>query len=349
MASKILIVDDEISGIATLEAILHGQGYHLETAQSGEEALQKAESAPPDAILLDVMMPGMDGYEVCRRVRATPTLAEVPILILTALDDYNSRLTGLESGADDFLSKPLDKQELRARLKIITRLNRYRTLLTQREQLREMAARMLQIQESERQRISRELHDDLGQSLTAHMLNLQNLNGDLPLCETDLRVRLNNLLMETADTIEKMRLMAQNLRPPILDTVRLRVALENYCAEFSARSRIELTFDAEPEVPEIGDVGTITLYRFLQETLTNVVRHSHANRVWVELTVEGTDLSLTVQDNGIGFEMGSEIKGLGIVGMQERITLVGGNLLINSAPGRGTIISARVPMQREGK
>lgn len=347
MNSKILIVDDDFAGRATLEAILDGEGYELEFAQNGEAALKKAVNTLPDLILLDVMMPGMDGFEVCRRIRSMPILAEVPIIMLTALDDYNSRMVGLESGADDFFSKPIDRQELRARTRTITRLNRYRTLVEQREQLRAMAGRMVEAQEQERRRISRELHDDLGQSLTAHMLRLQNLQNDLPVTDDVLRVCLNDLLSHTAETLGKMRLMAQNLRPPILDTLDLRAALETYCLEFSARMHIPVNFEAEPKIPPTTDVFTITLYRFLQETLTNVARHANANRVWVELAAEGGELSLTVQDNGIGFDGTVKNDGIGIIGLQERMALVGGNLFINSAAGRGTIISARVPLKRD--
>lgn len=343
MTGKILIVDDEPAGIATLEAMLEGQGYQLEAAHNGESALRIAGQTLPDLILLDVMLPGMDGFEVCRRLRATPALAEVPIIILTALDDYASRLTGLEAGADDFFSKPLDRQDLRARVKTITRLNRYRTLLEQREQLREMARGVVEAQEKERRRISRDLHDDLGQSLTALMLNLQNLQDDLPLPDAQLRARLGAMHADASATLGRMRHMAQDLRPPVLDTLDLRAALENYCMEFSARMRVMLNFEAEPNLPEVNDVHAISLYRFLQEALTNVARHSHADRVWVELSAENTELSLTVQDNGVGFDATAETGGIGISGLQERLTLVGGDLFVNSAQGRGTIITARVP------
>ena len=129
--SKILIVDDDPLGIATLESMFHNQGFEISKAQNGMNALKMAEQIMPDLILLDVMMPGMDGFEVCRRLRATPKLAEVPIIILTALDDRASRLQGIEAGADDFLTKSIDRQELRLRVKTILRLDRYRTLLTQ--------------------------------------------------------------------------------------------------------------------------------------------------------------------------------------------------------------------------
>lgn len=130
--TTILIVDDEPLGQETVAALLSPLGYQLLFADSGEEALRLANATPPDLLLLDVMMPSMDGYEVCRRLRATPALAEVPVIMLTALDDRDSRLRGIESGADDFISKPYDRVELRARVRTITRLNRYRRLVGER-------------------------------------------------------------------------------------------------------------------------------------------------------------------------------------------------------------------------
>ena len=132
--STVLIVDDELVGHATLEALLTGQGYNLAFASNGPGALEKAVELIPDLILLDVMMPDMDGFEVCRRLRADPLLAEVPVIMVTALADRSSRLQGIEAGADDFVSKPFDRVELRARVQTITRLNRYRRLLQERAQ-----------------------------------------------------------------------------------------------------------------------------------------------------------------------------------------------------------------------
>ncbi|RME99132.1 MAG: response regulator [Chloroflexi bacterium] len=130
--STILIVDDNIAGRETLKGLLFGRGYNLLFAADGVEALQKAEQFTPDLILLDVMMPGMDGYEVCQHLRANPKVAEVPVIMVTALDDRDSRLRGIEAGADDFVSKPFDHAELRKRVQTITRLNRYRRLLSER-------------------------------------------------------------------------------------------------------------------------------------------------------------------------------------------------------------------------
>ncbi|MDM8569925.1 response regulator, partial [Thiotrichales bacterium HSG1] len=127
--STILIVDDELVSRYTVEVLLANEDYRLEFAKNGEEGLKKATELSPDLMLLDVMMPGMDGFEVCQRLRSNPKLAELPIVMVTALDDRESRLRGIESGADDFMSKPYDRAELRARIRTITRLNRYRRLV----------------------------------------------------------------------------------------------------------------------------------------------------------------------------------------------------------------------------
>lgn len=143
MTSTILIVDDDPAGRQTLESILDEQGYQLEFAENGAQALQMIRKILPDVILLDVMMPGMDGFEVCQQVRSDPAIAEIPIIMLTALDDRRSFLNGLESGADDYLTKPYDRHELRARLLGITRLNRYRKLQDDRTNIEQAHSQLL--------------------------------------------------------------------------------------------------------------------------------------------------------------------------------------------------------------
>jgi two-component system, cell cycle response regulator len=131
-ASKVLIVDDEPIARESLDALLAGEDYQLFFAASGVEGLELASALKPDAVLLDVMMPGMDGFEVCRRLRADVDLEQVAIIMITALDDRASRLAGLRAGADEFLSKPFDSVELKTRLQTIARLGRYRRLLAER-------------------------------------------------------------------------------------------------------------------------------------------------------------------------------------------------------------------------
>jgi PAS domain S-box-containing protein len=137
---KILVADDDTRGLHFLKGLLSSEGYELSCACDGKEALALAEESVPDAILLDVMMPGMDGFEVCRRLRAHPVLNQVPIILLTALDDRESKLEGLEAGADDFLTKPFDATELLVRLRTITRLNRFHRLAEERARFEQIVA-----------------------------------------------------------------------------------------------------------------------------------------------------------------------------------------------------------------
>lgn len=140
--STILIVDDELFMRKTLEGLLTSPDYTLALASNGEEALARATELTPDLILLDVMMPVMDGFEVCRRLRSDSVLAEVPVIMVTALDDRESRLRGIEAGADDFISKPIDPVELQARVRTTIKLNRYRRLMVERakfERITELA------------------------------------------------------------------------------------------------------------------------------------------------------------------------------------------------------------------
>jgi two-component system, sensor histidine kinase and response regulator len=126
--STIIIADDEVHGRETLESLLTGEKYNLLFATNGFETLEMTKKYKPDLILLDIMMPGMTGYEVCRKIRSDIELLEIPIILVTALDDKESRIMGIEAGADDFITKPINSRELRLRIKTITRLDRYRQI-----------------------------------------------------------------------------------------------------------------------------------------------------------------------------------------------------------------------------
>jgi signal transduction histidine kinase len=343
--STLLIVDDNASARETLVAMLETENYEIKLAKDGFEALQILNHLQPDLILLDVMMPGMDGFEVCQRIRSTPQLAQVPIILLTALDDRGSLLTGIESGADDFLSKPVDRFELQARVRTIVRLNRYRQLMEQRENLRAMTERLIAAQEEERNRISRELHDDLGQALTTHMMSLRILQDDLTIPPEIMFERLHALQEQTQEIFVKIRRLAQDLRPPVLDALGLKVSMQTYCTEFTRRTQMPITFDVDEDLPALPDVYNITLYRVLQEALNNILKHAKATQAWVDLSIEEAVITLTIQDNGQGFEMDNQqAQGIGLSSMRERVTIAGGKFTVSSAPKRGTILSAQFPL-----
>src|ERR1700683_4106385 len=125
MPEKILIVDDETATRAALEMLLHREGFEVRDANSGEAALAECAAFRPDLILLDILMPGIDGFEVCRRIKATPETRLTPVVLITGLFETEDRIKGINAGADDFLSKPIDLNELLARTRSLLRLKQY--------------------------------------------------------------------------------------------------------------------------------------------------------------------------------------------------------------------------------
>jgi DNA-binding response OmpR family regulator len=139
VSSKILVVDDVAMNVKLLADLLAVKGYQTCTASSGPEALAVLEQETPDLVLLDVMMPGMSGYEVCQAIRANPAHAMLPVVLVTALDPALERAKGLDAGADDFLNKPVSQAELLARVRSLLRIKSlYDEVLRQKGELSEL-------------------------------------------------------------------------------------------------------------------------------------------------------------------------------------------------------------------
>src|SRR5271169_3782620 len=133
MTARVLVVDDILSNVKLLEAKLTAEYFEVVTAFNGVDALARVAETAPDIVLLDVMMPGMDGFEVCRRIKSDPKTAHVPVVMVTALDQPSDRVAGLEAGADDFLTKPVDDAALFARVRSLVRLKMMTDELRMRE------------------------------------------------------------------------------------------------------------------------------------------------------------------------------------------------------------------------
>lgn len=223
-------------------------------------------------------------------------------------------------------------------------------LRASREQLRLLTKRVVSAQEEERQRVSRELHDEAGQALTALKMSLDLIWAELPPALTMVSQSLEEAIELTDETMERIRLLAHDLRPPALDTLGLNAALEGLCHEFSARTRLPTTYEGVDPLL-LPDAVAISLYRFVQEALTNVVKHANANQVQVVLRLDAGRLCLLVADDGQGFQMEEQAQsasgGIGLLGMSERLALLGGELHVESAPGKGTRLIAYAPLPAE--
>ena len=218
-----------------------------------------------------------------------------------------------------------------------------------REKLRQLTKTLLSVQEDERQRLSHALHDEASQALTALKISLDLIREDVPVELPSLHQRIGDAIALTVQTMDQLRLLARSLRPPSLDTAGLDAALAALCRDFSQHTRLSIDY-AGQEVPKMPDTVGICFFRFLQEALTNAGRHSGAKRVWVKLRHDAEAITLSVEDDGRGFDREAVLSvqgrgtGLGLLGMQERLMSVGGQLEIESRSGHGTRLVARVPL-----
>lgn len=213
---------------------------------------------------------------------------------------------------------------------------------------RALAARILSAQEAERVRVSRELHDDTGQALTLLLVRLQVVEN----MTTDERVRkeLSELRELVVATLDGVRRLAVQLGPSILDDLGLRSGLE-WLAD---RVRVETGLEVELALSggdRIPSEVAVAVFRVAQEALTNVVRHAGAAHARVALDVSGGELSLTVSDDGKGFDVEAArahpTRSVGLFGMAERVALVNGSIDVHSRKGAGTRVSLRVPVREE--
>ncbi len=380
----ILCVDDEAANLKLLENIFVPRGYAIVSAASGADALLKIKSQTIDIVLLDIMMPGMDGFEVCRQIKADPQLRNIPVIMITASTAKEDRLRGIEAGAEEFLSKPFDQTEALARINKLLKVKelyddreRAHAELDQRvaerthelkianekleagivereranEQLRLLTAHLLSAREDERTHIAREIHDQVGQMMTAVKMDLALLDrklvgNDVKLSPENLRDEISATAKLVDDAIATMHKIVHQLRPAVLDHLGLRAAIELQMQEFQARSKIECQFDSDLDELNLDSARSTALFRTLQETLTNVARYAEATRVQASLRKENSQLILQVSDNGKGIseQQITNVKTFGLLGMRERAHIFGGDVVINGSPGQGTTVTVRIPV-----
>ena len=207
----------------------------------------------------------------------------------------------------------------------------------------ELLRRIVTAQEEERRRISRELHDQTGQHLAALLLGLKTLNNSTNNGSTSLHQSLFQLQKLTERLVEDAHHLAWELRPAALDDLGLETAISNYVEKWSERNSIPLDFHSGLNKLRLPPPVETAVFRIVQEALTNVLKHAAATRVSVMLEYRYDELLVIVEDNGCGFQPEVEHDGLGLVGMHERVALVGGKLNIESEPGLGTTLAIRIP------
>jgi signal transduction histidine kinase len=352
----ILIIDDDLVTRTTLAALLEKPNYRVEMAEDGIQGIEMARQLNPDVILLDVMMPRMNGYEVCHRVRSDPEIGAVPIIMITALDDQDAKLNGLVAGADDFLAKPFDTLELEIRLHTLRHVDRYRHLINEREKLKEALAELstrnsqmqilsrkaLDAQENERRHVAVELHDEIGQLITGLKLILERSGDDKCTQLVEARSVVNELM-------QRVREISLDLRPAVLDDFGLPAALNDLFKRFARQTKIAIHHNINPlDERRFDKAIEIAVFRVAQEATTNIARHAGVKEANVTLTITPNYMRISIADSGKGFDTNPKEMSVstGLSGMAERVNMAGGHFSLQSAPGKGTLVLAEFDLNQ---
>jgi signal transduction histidine kinase len=377
--ATILTVDDNDALRYTLTRALRSGGYQVTEARSGSEALKLADQLP-DLITLDLNLPDIDGFEVCRRLKSNPTTSHIPILHISAtFVDPEHRVRGLEGGADAYLAEPISGDELLATVAALLRMKqaerearlqsaeaerarqalkkahdelemrvqeRTAELAAKTGEIRELTGRLLKSQDDERRRLARELHDSTGQMLAAMKINLDIISSKTTDGDPEIKALVTDSVSLTDEVSRQLRTMSYLLHPPLLDETGLQSALGWYAEGFAQRSGIEVKLELSPEIRRLQPELEIAIFRVVQESLTNIHRHSRSATAVIRLVSTPEDIQVEITDTGKGAEDGRFGKafrpGVGIMGMQERIRQVGGKFNIDSTD-QGTTIRVSVP------
>jgi len=372
--SKILVVDDDPRNVRLMESILRASGYPVIKAFDGQEALERIASERPDLVLLDVMMPRMNGFEVCKRVRDQYETRLLPVIMVTALNALEEKVQALETGADDFLSKPINKTELLAKLRSMLRVKSLHDEVERTRLELEAKNRDLLRLEEFKENLTQMVVHDLKNPLAGIMGNLQLLQMQGPRQDA---AHLREILGRTEESAKQLMGMILN----ILDAARLEegkmvlrmqkvsaARLVESCLRqvegLAARAEVTLAPAIQDAPPDLNADPEI-LSRVLANLVNNALKHTPpGGRVDVGASAEGVGVRFWIRDSGEGipgdllprifdkFVSGSPNRGemhriydtgLGLTFCKMAVEAHGGTMRVESEPGRGSTFSFSLP------
>ncbi len=348
---KILIIEDDPLLGKTLADILRQQDYTPLLASTGKEGMAQVESTTGliAVALVDLRLPDLDGVSVLQAIKRTSPLTEV--IVLTGYASLGTAVASLQGRAFDYLQKPVAPEALfKAVERAVDRSARRQAeqALGQRNQeLAKLSARLLEVQEEERKRLSQDLHDALGQILAVSHIALDMAREAENILIAKPHLSRLKTLLDMAD--EQVHQLSFALRPPLLDDLGLAPVLQKLVEQASAHSSISLTLRTQGLHHRLSPEVETALYRVCQEALANIFRHAQACSATITLWEAEEKVHLSIEDDGQGFRVAEALSaqrkkgGLGLTGMRERVHLVGGTLTIFSSPGQGTRIEVSLP------
>ncbi len=349
-----LFITDDARLAATIARELEAHGWILRVEpKPAQHGLQVVKEQRPDIVFLDLDVREVDGLQLCRTIRADSEVSTVPIIVVSASQLEADPILGLEQGADDYLIKPFAARELLARARaVLRRTTGGRRLLEQTrrqaERLRLLAARLGDVEERERHRLATELHDQVGQNLTALGVSLSLTAIDIRRGATGAALdRLTTAERLLSDTASSIRTVLLDLRPPGLDDQGLIATLRGAAGRLSATTGIRITVEGQEPEPRMDAVVTAALYRIAQEAVINAVRHASATRVAIAVVQSRGTICLTVADDGKGFDLDArddarERPSWGLMIMEERALSIGARFRLENQPGHGATVIVEI-------
>jgi PAS domain S-box-containing protein len=263
---------------------------------------------------------------------------------LVPLKDSSGVISGVLGVSRDITVQKQAELEIRqARDQLEERVKaRTAELISSQNQLRQLTSQLVSAQEEERRRISRELHDEAGQAIISLKYNLASMMSEIPASHDSARERVSDSIQISDQLMEQIRTLTRSLRPPVLEIGGINLSLKVYCEEITERTGLDIDYQGV-EIPNLPDEIGISLYRFVQEALTNILKHAHATRVSIKLQYQKKVITLSVADNGRGLIDGGPSDGIGLLGLEERFNLFDGKIKLSSHKGRGVKVVASLP------
>lgn len=351
---RILMLEDNVADAELVRFALRdgGLNFTIKRVDSKAQYIRELEENPPDIILLDYALPDFDGFTALQM--AQEKFPDIPFIFVTGTLGEEVVIEMLKSGATDYVLKtrlsrlvPAVQRALREAGERAERRRAQERLKKSHEQLRALSVYLQHVREDERIRISRQVHDELGQALTGLKMDLYWLASRLPKQLRAVRDKTRTMSAHIDSTIQTVRRISTELRPGILDDLGLVAALEWQAAEFQKRNAIKCEVISEIPEPILEEELNTAFFRIFQESLTNVVRHANATRVDVRLWEQDGNLSVEIRDNGRGISETdlSNTRSIGVLGMRERAALLGGEVTLTGVPGQGTTVRVRIPRE----
>ena len=346
---QILLAEDELMIAEDVQINLEDLGYHvIQVTTSGEDTVEAATQLRPDIVLMDIMLKGeMDGIHAAQLIRRQHN---IPVVYLTSYSDKETLERAKIPEPFGFILKPFHIDGLQSTIEMALYKHRMEQRLSESEaQMRQFSAHLQAIREEERTHIAREIHDELGQTLTALKMDLSWLRSHADPDAGNFLRKIASMTQLIDQTISRVKKISTELRPGLLDDLGLGAAIEWQTGEFQDRTGIPCKVHIEPEDVTLDEQSSTAIFRILQEALTNIIRHAEAAAVSVSLVQKNGSVTLTVEDNGKGITP-TQIQNkqaFGLTSIRERAGFLGGEVSIEGSKGKGTTVQVRIPVGEE--